>query len=184
MRRIFGMIAVAVMLVGTGVASAQIIDPSTGVMVDPTTDPMDFSSVASGQPGNIGMELAAQAQGQVQAMLQAQAQSQNDAFQSQMTSFPNNDDSSSTPVPVRAKTPKPVMTPNGGSFQGSVQVAIGDQDAQAMIHYTTDGSKPTLVSPTYVSPLTVTGKTKVRTLAADGGELPSGVVTKTFNVKS
>jgi hypothetical protein len=35
----------------------------------------------------------------------------------------------------------------------------------------------------YVAPLTVTAKTKVRAVA-DGGGLPSGVVTKTFKVKS
>lgn len=184
MRKIFGLLAVAVMLAASGVASAQMVDPSTGVMVDPTTDPSDFSAVASGQPGNIGMELAAQAQGQVQAMMQAQAQTQQQEFQDQVTSFPTNDDSDSTPAAVMAKTPKPVMTPNGGSFKGSVQIAMADIDSQAMIYYTVDGSKPTQASQAYVSPLTVTAKTKVRAMADDGGELPSGVVTKTFKVKS
>lgn len=84
MRRVFGMIAVAVMLVGSGVASAQMIDPSTGVTVDPTTDPMDFSAVASGQPGNIGMELAAQAAAQAQQQAQeAEEQAEQDAEQAQ-----------------------------------------------------------------------------------------------------
>jgi hypothetical protein len=70
MRRIFKLMAIMVVLAGTGVASAQIIDPTTGIMVDPTTDPMDFASVASGQPGNIGMEMAAQATAQAQAQMQ------------------------------------------------------------------------------------------------------------------
>jgi hypothetical protein len=75
MRRILMLVVMGLMLVGTGVANAQIIDPTTGVMVDPTTDPMDFAAVASGQPGNIGMELAAQATAQAQAAAnQAMAQ--------------------------------------------------------------------------------------------------------------
>ena len=67
MRRMLIVAAMALTLAGSRAASAQIIDPTTGVMVDPTTDPMDFAAVASGQPGNIGMELAAQATAQAQA---------------------------------------------------------------------------------------------------------------------
>jgi hypothetical protein len=74
MRRMMVLIVMALMLAGTGVASAQLIDPTTGVMVDPSTDPVDFVAVAAGQPGNIGMELAAQATAQAQAAAdQAQA---------------------------------------------------------------------------------------------------------------
>jgi hypothetical protein len=74
MRKIFVLAVMALMLAGSGVASAQIIDPTTGVMVDPTTDPVDFASVAAGQPGNIGMELAAQAAAQAQAIADQQMQ--------------------------------------------------------------------------------------------------------------
>jgi hypothetical protein len=78
MRRMMALMVMALMLAGSAAASAQIIDPSTGVMVDPTTDPMDFSTVAAGQPGNIGMELAAQATAQAEA---AAAQAAADAAQ-------------------------------------------------------------------------------------------------------
>ena len=78
MRRMIMLVVMALMLAGTGVASAQLIDPTTGVMVDPTTDPADFAAVAAGQPGNIGMELAAQASAQAQA---AAAQAEADAAQ-------------------------------------------------------------------------------------------------------
>lgn len=77
MRRIFVLMTMGLVLVGSGMASAQIIDPTTGVTVDATTDPMDFAAVASGQPGNVGMELAAQASAQAaQAAEQAAAQAQ------------------------------------------------------------------------------------------------------------
>jgi hypothetical protein len=67
MRRMIVLAVMGLMLAGSTVASAQLIDPTTGVMVDPTTDPVDFAAVASGQPGNVGMELAAQATAQAQA---------------------------------------------------------------------------------------------------------------------
>jgi hypothetical protein len=166
------------MLGGSAVAGAQLIDPSTGVMVDPTSDPSDFAAVAAGQPGNIGMELNAQAITQMQAQAAQAAQTSSNLFASD-----DSDTTSAPAAPVLARTPKPVMTPNGGSFQGSVQVTIADKDTQAAIHYTTDGSTPTLSSPLYIAPLTVTAKTKVRALAAATGEAPSGVLTKTFKVK-
>lgn len=183
MRRMFVLVAIGLMLAGSAVANAQIIDPTTGVMVDPTSDPMDFANVAAGQPGNIGMELAAQASAQAQAFANQQMASMQSAAQTNNL-FPPSDDSNSTPPRAIEKTPKPVMTPNGGSFQNSMQVAISDSDRAAMIHYTTDGSKPTLASSIYVSPLTVATKTKVRALAMDVNETPSGVVTKTFKIKS
>jgi hypothetical protein len=75
MRRMIVLMVMGLMLAGSAVASAQIIDPTTGVMVDPTTDPIDFAAVATGQPGNIGMEFAAQGAAQAQvAAAQAQAQ--------------------------------------------------------------------------------------------------------------
>lgn len=82
MRRMSVLMVIGLMLTGSAIASAQLVDPTTGVMVDPTTDPVDFAAVASGQPGNIGMELAAQAAAQAQAAAaQAVAQAQAAAAQ-------------------------------------------------------------------------------------------------------
>ncbi|HEV2463915.1 MAG TPA: hypothetical protein VGT04_08930 [Acidobacteriaceae bacterium] len=82
MRRMSVLMAIGLVLMGSALASAQLVDPTTGVMVDPTTDPVDFVAVASGQPGNIGMELAAQAAAQAQAAAaQAAAQAQAAAAQ-------------------------------------------------------------------------------------------------------
>jgi hypothetical protein len=71
----------AVLVIGSlQAAHAALIDPTTGVMVDPTTDPMDYVAVASGQPGDIGSELAAQAEEQAeQAAADAAAQAAADA---------------------------------------------------------------------------------------------------------
>jgi hypothetical protein len=174
--------AVAMMAAGAVAMRAQMIDPTTGVMVDAGTDPSDFAAVASGQPGNIGMELSAQ------ATAQAIAQAQQFAEQAAATTnnlFPDqsNDDSvQSVSVPVVPATPKPTLTPNGGRFQGSVQVTIVDSSAEAAIFYTAKGKKPTTSSTQYLNPITVTAKEKVRAMAVIPGDRASGVVTKTFTV--
>lgn len=179
MRSVLMAVAMALVLAGAGVAGAQIVDPITGMTVDPVTDPVDYMDVLSGQPTNVGMEMNALAVAQAQA-------AQQQAMQAALTApnlFPADGSPAAVPAPVE-RTPKPAMSPKGGSFRGAVQVKITDGDLQATIHYTTDGSTPTAASPTYVAPLTVTGKTKLRAMAVDGKALPSGVVTKTFKVKS
>ena len=186
MRRFLGVaIVVLGILMGSRGATAQLIDPSTGVMVDAASDPMDFSAVASGQPGNIGMELSAQASEQAQEMAnQAMAASQasSDASMSAMNS---SDDTPLAPaVPALPVTPKPVITPGGGTFTAGVQVRIADSDSAAAVFYTTNGKKPTMSSQRYAGPIAVSAKTKVEALAFDVSMEPSGVVSKTFKVKA
>jgi len=188
MRRIFGVAIVALgMLMGARGAAAQMMDSSTGMMVDAATDPVDFALVASGQPGNVGMEAisAANAQAQAfasQAMADAQAATDASAMDASASAMTASDD---TPVaPALPTTPKPVITPGGGTFTAGVQVTIADSDAGAALFYTTDGKKPTTSSQRYAGPIAVSGKTKVEALAFDVSLQPSGVVSKTFKVKA
>lgn len=170
-------------------ARAQIVDPTTGVMVDAATDPMDFSAIMSGQPTNIGLEMALSANVAAQdaanaSMAAAGASSPALADTSSPALADAGDDSAATPmVPALPSTPKPVITPNGGSFKSSVQVTIADSDAAAVMFYTTNGKRPTTSSQRYAGPIVVTGKTKVEALAFDVNMQPSGVVSKTFKVK-
>jgi hypothetical protein len=182
MRRIFGVaIVVLGMMVGVRGAVAQLVDPSTGIMVDAATDPMDFSAVASGQPGNVGIEAMMAASAQMQAQMDASAASSN-----AMTDSLNASDASAAApaAPALPRTPAPVMTPNGGKFKGSVQVTIADSDAAAAVFYTVNGKKPTMSSPRYAGAITVSAKTKVEALAFDVNMQPSGVVSKKFRVRS
>jgi hypothetical protein len=167
-----------VMALGSA-ARAQVVDPTTGFTVDAASDPVDFTAVVSGQPGNAGMEAMMSAQASAQASMDAANASASASIQSV------NDSSNVGPV-VRAapRTPKPVMTPNGGTFKGAVQVTIADSDAKAVVFYTTDGKKPTTSSTRYGGPIAVSTKTKVQALAFDVSEMPSAVVSKTFKVKS
>jgi len=47
----------------------------------------------------------------------------------------------------------PVITPNGGRFKSYVSVSIETLTSDAEIHYTTDGSVPTIGSPRYYWPV-------------------------------
>jgi hypothetical protein len=176
---------VLAMAMGTRVAAAQVIDPSTGIMVDAATDPMDFSAIMSGQPTNVGLEAGLSAAAQAQADMNANmaaSQSMTDS----MNAADASDDTPSAPVvPALPRTPNPVIAPGGGAFKGSVQVTIADSDGAAAVFYTTDGKKPTTSSQRYAGPILVSAsKTKVQALAFDVNMQPSGVVSKTFRVKS
>lgn len=185
MRRFLGMALLALgMLMGARVAAAQLVDPSTGIMVDAATDPMDFSAVASGQPGNFGMEAAISASTQAQAFAnQAMVSAQASADSSVSAVNNAGDDTPVLRAPAVPTTPKPVIMPGGGTFAGSVQVTVADSDRAAAVFYTTDGKKPTTSSQRYAGPIAVSAKTKVQALAFDVNMQPSGVVSKTFKVK-
>jgi hypothetical protein len=181
MRRFFGVAVLTWgMLMGFRAAGAQLVDPSTGSMVDAATDPMDFSAIASGQPGNFGMEAAISASTQAQAFAnQAMANAQV-ATDSAIGAANANDGTPVMRAPSVLTTPKPVITPLGGTFVGSVQVTLVDSDRAAAVFYTTDGKKPTTSSLRYVGPIFVSAKTRVQAMAFDVNMRPSGVVSKTF----
>lgn len=176
MRGFWDVVVLGVLLAGAAGLQAQILDPTTGVPVDATTDPIDFVNALTGQPTNIGMELNAQAIAQMQASQQQALQ----ASQPPADLFSATTRTAATAAPPVSRTPKPSISRNGGKFRGTTQVTIADSDAQAVIHYTLDGSKPSLSSAIYLAPLEITAKTKVRAMALGSEVLPSGVATKTF----
>lgn len=161
-------------------ARAQMVDPTTGMMVDPTSDPADFAAVASGQPGNAGTEAAANAMQAAQVFAQ-QASNATDAF---AAAGAGDDAASAAPVVATPATPKPTMNPNGGNVPEGVTVTLSDKDPQAIVFYTTDGTKPTVNSARYETPIPVTAKTTMKAMALDLTARPSGIVSKTFKIKS
>jgi type II secretory pathway pseudopilin PulG len=178
-------------------AHAQIVDPTTGVVVDPVTDPVDFNAVAGGHPGNIGTELAAQAAAQAQkiaADAAAQAQQAAKAASDQASQNFANTAASASPtsrspvfVPANSTAARPVITPTGGSFLlapgGAIQVTISEKNPKATNYYTTDGSRPTLQSPVYTGPIAVSRSETIKVLATGKYENASAVVTQTFKIK-
>ncbi|MGN0855312.1 MAG: chitobiase/beta-hexosaminidase C-terminal domain-containing protein [Kiritimatiellia bacterium] len=74
----------------------------------------------------------------------------------------------------------PVFTPASGTiFEVSLSVSISCPSEGATIHYTTDGSEPTLASPVYKR-FRVSGKTTVKARAFDADGRGSEVVTAEY----
>jgi len=84
------------------------------------------------------------------------------------------------PAPQAVATP--TITPNGGSFSGSVSVSLATTTSGASIHYTTDGSVPTAQSPPYGAPFELTASATVRARAFRSGVVESAVAAASFTV--
>ncbi len=74
----------------------------------------------------------------------------------------------------------PVVSPNGGVFQNSVQVTLSDPTPGTDLRYTTDGTPPSPTSTPYSGPFTLTATTALKVQAFKVGYADSEVVTATF----
>jgi hypothetical protein len=79
------------------------------------------------------------------------------------------------------KTPKPNITPSGGTFNSSVQVSLSCA-AAATIRYTTNGSDPTSGSLLYSSPFTVSNSCTVKARAFKSDYRDSDVAIAYFTI--
>lgn len=77
----------------------------------------------------------------------------------------------------------PTMSPNGGTYEGSVSVSLASDTMDAMIYYTTDGSAPDDSSTLYDgTPISITTTTTVRAVAYAAGLDPSPETSATFTI--
>jgi hypothetical protein len=74
------------------------------------------------------------------------------------------------------------MTPNGGTYTGSVPVSLQTSTAGASIYYTIDGSTPTQSSIPYTGAMTLTSSAVVKAKAFKSGYNPSGETSASFTV--
>ncbi len=74
----------------------------------------------------------------------------------------------------------PVLSPVGENFNGTLQVSMTDATTGAMIYYTLDGTTPTVSSPVYSTPVTITATTTVNAMAIATGYLQSPISTETY----
>jgi len=79
-------------------------------------------------------------------------------------------------------TPTPTISPDGGTFAGSVAVTIACADPTATIFYTTDGSEPNAASSAYGGAIILTNTTTLRARAIRSGFNASGVAWATFTI--
>ena len=165
MRTMIRTLAVVGMLaVGSGLARAQ--DDASMQAMQIAQQDNAMAMQAAQQAAQTANDMAQQA---MQTMQQMQQQA---AMDSSMAV--------ATPLPVAPATPKPVIS----KLKSGVSVVLYDADPKAIVFYTTDGSLPTLRSRRYAGPIMLSSKVKVRAMAFDVAEMPSGVVSKTIRVKS
>jgi pimeloyl-ACP methyl ester carboxylesterase len=76
----------------------------------------------------------------------------------------------------------PTISPNGGSYSGSVQVTLACSTSGAFIYYTIDGSAPTTSSTSYEGPFTLTTSVAVKAKAFESGYNPSATASASFTI--
>jgi hypothetical protein len=77
----------------------------------------------------------------------------------------------------------PTITPNGGTFNNSVQVSLACSTAGATIYYTTNGNPPTTSSTIYNNiPFTLNGSATLEAMAAHAGYSNSVVASASFTI--
>ncbi len=76
----------------------------------------------------------------------------------------------------------PTISPNGGTFAGSVQVSLSCATPGATIRYTTNGSDPTSSSTIYSSPFTLSGSAMVKAKGFLSGYNDSALASAAFTI--
>ncbi|MBL0048360.1 MAG: CotH kinase family protein [Bacteroidetes bacterium] len=88
--------------------------------------------------------------------------------------------SNSTSICYSGIATAPVFSIQGGYYDAPRLVSIAASPANAVIHYTTDGSTPTLNSAVYTSSLAVDTSQTLKARVYTVGMVPSPVVTNTY----
>jgi hypothetical protein len=87
---------------------------------------------------------------------------------------------SSTAITPTAEMP--TFAPGGGAYASAQNVTISTGTSGATIHWTTDGSTPTVSSAVYSGAIPVNTTTTVRAIAAATGYQPSGVASAAYSI--
>ncbi|MGA3006949.1 MAG: chitobiase/beta-hexosaminidase C-terminal domain-containing protein [Opitutaceae bacterium] len=151
----------------TAAQNVSISDPTSGATIYFTTNgttPTTSSAIYSGPivvaSGTVNIEALATKSG---------------ATNSSVTS-------AAYTIDLSPQIASPTANPPGGTYTGSVTVALSDSQAGATLYYTTDGSTPTTASNVYGSPITLTRATVLQFFAAENGFQPSPIVSDTYTV--
>ena len=77
---------------------------------------------------------------------------------------------------------KPTATPGAGTYTSAQNVTLDCSTQGATIHYTTDGSDPTISSPTYSGPITISVTTTLKAIAVKAGMTTSAPLVATYTI--
>jgi Chitobiase/beta-hexosaminidase C-terminal domain len=89
----------------------------------------------------------------------------------------------SWPQALAATSPAtPTFSLAAGTYNHAIDLALSDKTAGAAIHYTTDGTAPTVNSPVYSRPILVGIPETIRAIAVASGSTPSAVVSAVYTI--
>lgn len=77
----------------------------------------------------------------------------------------------------------PVAEPPAGEYEGTIEVALTTGTESAEIHYTTDGSNPTIDSPIYTGPVSISSTTILKAIATKENYGNSKVLVQAYVIK-
>lgn len=100
-----------------------------------------------------------------------------------ITTAPGMLDSDVSGATYTIKAVAPAFSPSGGTYVGSVTIALSTPTSGATIRYTTDGSTPTAASAAYSAPLVLSQTTTIRAITTAPGTLDSDVSSATYTVQ-
>ena len=78
----------------------------------------------------------------------------------------------------------PIANPAGGSYSGSVSVALTTATPSANIYYTINNTTPTASSSLYSGPIIVTANEVIKAITVETGFTSSAVVTNTYTISA
>jgi hypothetical protein len=79
--------------------------------------------------------------------------------------------------------PAPAVSPASGTYPTPLTVTIQDSLQSATIYVTIDGSMPTLSSPIYRGPFSITQSAKVQAIAVNNGYSTSPVAVANYTLQ-
>ncbi len=79
--------------------------------------------------------------------------------------------------------PMPAISPSSGTYATPLTVSISDSLQGATIYVTVDGSTPTLSSPIYRGPFSITQSAKVQAIVLANGYSTSAVAVANYTLQ-
>jgi hypothetical protein len=76
----------------------------------------------------------------------------------------------------------PVFSPAAGTYATAQSVTISDTTPGGAIHYTTNGTQPTVKSPTYTAPITISKTKTLNAIAVASGYADSATASGTYTI--
>ncbi len=76
----------------------------------------------------------------------------------------------------------PIFSPAAGTYSSAQNVALSSTTSGASIHYTTDGTPPTNLSPIYTGLIPISSSTTIRAIATKNGMADSTAASATYTI--